>query len=241
MSAVMSANAQPSTAPAMPAELALLETPHGAIRFYVAELRVHGLRVNIKTEVKGSGGGITIAGTGTSGMTIGSKSETVREFWLSPANGGRERRMELVDSDFNVADGHRVLGIYAQVGQNEPDLFAIVNLNDGSAMKLSDTPGAQLHQKYSAQLLGKGSSLLVWFSFSVLGFIAWAWISYGWKVGVPVMIAGLTIAQMMISRVPALRRRANDAEERAKIEKRIKERLYLCLKWLDNTFATRWS
>jgi hypothetical protein len=238
MSAVLNANAQPSTTPAMPADLALLETPHGTIRFYVAELRVHGLRVNIKTEVKGSGGGFSIAGTGTSGMTIDSKSETVREFWLSPVNGGRERKMELVDSDFGVADGHRVLGVYAQVGQNEQDLFAIVNLNDGSAMKLDGTASMPLHQKYCAQLLGKQSTMIVWLIVAVLGVTGWLWAKYGWMVA---MIGGLVITQMMISRVPALRRRASDAEERAKIEKSIKDRLYLCLKWLDNTFAPRWS
>lgn len=174
-------------------------------------------------------------------MSISSESKSIREFWLSPLGGGREKRIELVDSDFCVADGHRVLGMYAQVKNDEPDLFAIVNLADGSAFKLSEGSGTQRHQSYATQLLGKGSNVIVWFTFLVFGLSGWAWFKNGWMLGVPALIGGLFLQQFVISKIPALRKRANDDEERRLLEKKIKERIYLCEKFLDKTLSPRWS
>jgi len=243
MSAVVEQTTSSSRVPAIPADLSILDTGHGTVRFHVAELRVHGVRVNIRTEVSGSGGGISYAGTGTSGMHIGSESHTVREFWLSPVSGSRDTRLELVDSDFSVADGHLALGLYSQAGDAIPDLIAVINLNTGDAYKIPESAAMKLHERYTTQFVGKsrGIGFVGWMLFwGTMGVSGWIWSKTGWKVGLPVFIGAYFTMDRLSKRVPAINGRLVDLAIRDHLKTQFTAGQYNATKWLDNTLRPRW-
>lgn len=231
---------QKDALPSLPSELHALITPHGTITFTAVQHVAHGVKVSMKTEVSGSGGGWWFAGTGGSSMSVSSETQAIREFWITPASGGKEQYFEIVDSDFRVADGQTILGVYAQVGNNPPDLFAMVNLNAGTAMKVDGTAASTLHEKYSAQLLGKQNNWVALFACLVLGLAGWIWYKTNWVIGVPVGIGLLLAADQIIRKVPAFSRVMLNEENRKKVEKQIKERMYLCLKSIDGAHNPQW-
>lgn len=225
---------------AMPDELHSLDTGHGNISFHVVHHMAHGVKVNIKTEIEGSGGGWSYAGTGASGMSISSESHTVRSFWLKPIRGGKQTHFEMIDSEFNVADGHEIIGMYAQVENHSPELFALVNVSAGTALRMNDTAASDLHAKCSAQLLGKPTMLVGMFSIALLGAAGYVLYKTSWLVGVPVALAMLLVGNQILTKVPMFQTRMVNEENRKSIEKKIKERLYLCLKHIDSTIAPHW-
>jgi hypothetical protein len=224
----------------MPIDLTVLDTGYGLVKFRAIQHRVHGVKMNIKTEVSGSGGGWWFGGTGMSGMSVSSQSQKVREFWLAPIGGGKESYFEMVDSDFHVSDGQSVIGMYAQVENNPPALFAMINVNSGCALKMHDADSDAFHDHCATQLLGKNRSLNGIVIFMALGLAGWVWFAHGWQVGLPAVVATILGVGWLLQKVPVLKSGSDHYGKKVVATKKIKERVYLCLKWIDARVGPQW-
>lgn len=240
MSAVFQPSGALSNSPVMPHDLSVLDTGHGLVTFHAVEHRVHGVKVSIKTEVQGSGGGWWFAGTGMSGMSMSSESQAIREFWLAPADNGKDTRLEMVDGDFHVADGQTVIGLYAQVESTPRELFAMINVNSGCAMQMGDSASSAFHNQCAAALVGKDRNLNGIVIFAATGLALWAWFVNGWKVGLPALIAAIVGVTWALQKIPLLKSGSDHFAKKALVSKKIKERVYLCSKWIDSHIGPKW-